>query len=307
MANNPQTPQTSTLHYPIVHTAVNAPMKSIPLQNILTFHGLTSEDPDAFLFEFDVLCGGYDYTTDPQKLKLFPSTLKGVALRWFMGLGEGTINDWEQMKTTFLKKNQDYCRSMEWKDEIFQMVARRSETLEEYVERFQYNLQQSPYATLPLPVNVLKTTIIKGLKEQWIETLNIMGKGDIYQDNYVGIINLCIKCSRGSMRLKPVERDMTTRDNKVFGGGITRSEIGNLLKDFKTEILGTLTMQLDIMQAKQNQAEAEQNLVIFCPRCRKNHSHKECPLGMVQTCAICMKDHTTKICPSLPGLKAAYK
>ena len=72
--------QTSTLQYPIVDTAVNAPMKAIPLQHIPTFHGLTSEDPDAFLFEFDVLCRGYDYTTNAQKLKLFPYTLKGAAL-----------------------------------------------------------------------------------------------------------------------------------------------------------------------------------------------------------------------------------
>ena len=102
---NQQTPQqTSTLQYPIVDAAINAPMKAIPLQHIRTFHGLTSEDPDAFLFDFDVLCRGYDYTTDPQKLKLFPSTLKGAALRWFMGLGGGVIIDWDQMKAAFLKK-----------------------------------------------------------------------------------------------------------------------------------------------------------------------------------------------------------
>ena len=93
MAQNQQTPQTSTLQYPIVDTVVNAPMKSIPLQRIPTFHGLTLEDPDAFIFELDLLCWGYDYTIDPQKLKLFPSTLKGVALRWFMGLGGGIINN----------------------------------------------------------------------------------------------------------------------------------------------------------------------------------------------------------------------
>ena len=51
---NQQTPQkTSTLQYPIVDTAINAPMKAIPLQHIPTFHGLTSEDPDAFPFELD--------------------------------------------------------------------------------------------------------------------------------------------------------------------------------------------------------------------------------------------------------------
>jgi len=55
------------------------------------------------------------------------------------------------------------------------------------------------------------------MKEQWIETLNIMGKGDIYQEEYAGIIKLCIRSSRGIMRLKPAERDMTTRDNKISG------------------------------------------------------------------------------------------
>ena len=65
MANNPKIPQTSTLQYPIVDIAINAPMKAIPLQNITTFHGITLEDPNAFLFEFDVLCRGYDYTIDP--------------------------------------------------------------------------------------------------------------------------------------------------------------------------------------------------------------------------------------------------
>ena len=128
MAQNQPNTQTSTLQYPIVDTVANVPMKAIPLQHIPTFHGLTLEDPGAFLFVFDVLCRGYDYTTDPQKLKLFLSTLKGAALRWFMGLGGGVINNWNQMKEYFPKKYQDYCRSRELKDEIFQMAARPNET-----------------------------------------------------------------------------------------------------------------------------------------------------------------------------------
>ena len=257
MAQNQPNTQTSTLQYPIVDSAANAPMKAIPLQHIPTFHGLTSEDPDAFLFEFDVLCRGYDYTTDPYKLKLFPSTLKGVALRWFMGLGGGVINNWDQMKECFLKKYQDYCRYRELKDEIFQMTTRPNETLEEYVERFQYNLKRSPYASLPLPDNVLKTALIRGMKEQWIKTLNIMGKGDIYQENFANIIDLCIRSLRGSTRVKSAEYDRFVRDNKISTDGVTRVEIGNLLENFKTDILGTLTKQLDIMQAKQKQMEEE--------------------------------------------------
>ena len=119
-----------------------------------------------------------------------------------------------------------------------------------------------------------------------------MGKGDIYQENFANIIDLCIRSLRGSTRLKPAESDITTRDCKISGGGITCAEIYNLLEDFKTDIIGTLTMHLDIMQAKQKQAKAEQNMAIFCPRCRKKHSHKECLLDIVQFCAICMKDHS---------------
>ena len=36
------------------------------------------------------------------------------------------------------------------------------------------------------------------MKEEWVETLNLMGKGDISQEDYDEIIRFCIKCSRGS-------------------------------------------------------------------------------------------------------------
>ena len=91
-----------------------------------------------------------------------------------MGLGGGTINSWDEMKQAILKKYQDYCRTRDLKDEIFQMTMKENESLEEYVERFQYNLQISPYGTLP--GEVLKETLIKGMKDEWVETLNLMGK-----------------------------------------------------------------------------------------------------------------------------------
>jgi hypothetical protein len=163
------------LEYPIVDPIANAPMKEILLQNLPTFHGLISEDPDAFLFEFDVLCRGYDYTSEPQKLKLFPSTLKGEALRWFMGLGGGTINSWDEMQQAFLTKYQDYCRTIDLKDEIFQMTAKENASLEEYVKRFQYNLQRSPYGMLP--GEVLKETMIKGMKDKWVRNVEFNGEG----------------------------------------------------------------------------------------------------------------------------------
>jgi len=53
--------------------------KNIPSTLIPQFYGKSHKDPDAFLFEFETLCRSYDYLKDAHKLKLFPSTLKGVA------------------------------------------------------------------------------------------------------------------------------------------------------------------------------------------------------------------------------------
>lgn len=215
MENETSRIQATTIEYPIVDPQANAPMKTISLQNLPNFHGMASEDLDAFFFEFDVLWRGYDYTTEPKKLKLFPSTLKGEALQWFMELGGGTITSWDQMKEAFLTIYQDYFWSRDLREEIFEMMFEEDEILEKYVERFQYNLQRSPYTTLPK--DVLKTALIMAMKYEWIETLNLMGQGDISKEEYDDIIKLCIRCSQGSTRTKPGTRDALSRSSRTAG------------------------------------------------------------------------------------------
>jgi hypothetical protein len=116
-------------------------MKNIPLVALPHFHGLSSEDPNTFLFDFDVLCHSYDYSSDAHKLKLFPTTLKYSTLRWFMGLGGNYIQNWEGMRQAFLKKYQDYFQARDLRGEIFKMAQKEEESLEDYVERFQYNIR----------------------------------------------------------------------------------------------------------------------------------------------------------------------
>ena len=99
----------TTFGFPILDTAMNATMKSIPATSLPSFYGKNSEDLDTFLFEFDILCRSYNYLQYAQKLKLFPTTLKDSTLRWFMGLGEPSIRTWDDMKSVFLRKYQDYC------------------------------------------------------------------------------------------------------------------------------------------------------------------------------------------------------
>ena len=138
-------------------------MKNIPLSALPTFYGKNSEDPDTFLFEFDILCRSYNYVQDAHKLKLFPTTLKDSALRWFMGLGESSIRSWEAMKDIFLKKYQDYCKTKESRNDIFKVQQLEDETLEDYMERFGYISQKSKYHDLP--EDAVRALFLKGFLE----------------------------------------------------------------------------------------------------------------------------------------------
>lgn len=79
-----------------------------------------------------------------------------------MVLGRSVITSLDQMKETFHTKYEDYCWSRDLKEEIFKIILKEEETLEEYVERFQYNLKISPYTNLP--IEVLIFFLVKGMK-----------------------------------------------------------------------------------------------------------------------------------------------
>ena len=92
----------------------NVTMKNIPPSSLPTFYGKSNEDPNTFLFEFNILCRSYNYLQDAHKLKLFPATLKDSSLRWFMGLGEFTMRTWDDMKNSFLQKYQEHCKPKDY-------------------------------------------------------------------------------------------------------------------------------------------------------------------------------------------------
>jgi len=63
--------ETKTFGFSILDIAGDIAMNNIPLSSLPHFHGMSTEDPDSFLFEFDILCRSYNYTDNAQKLKSF--------------------------------------------------------------------------------------------------------------------------------------------------------------------------------------------------------------------------------------------
>ena len=70
----------ATFRFPILDTVLDVNMKNIPPSSLPTFYGKSNEDPDTFLFEFDILCRSFNYLQYSHKLKLFLTTLKDSAL-----------------------------------------------------------------------------------------------------------------------------------------------------------------------------------------------------------------------------------
>jgi len=113
-------------------------MKNLPPSFLPNFHGMRSEDLEAFLFEVEIVCRYYGYLLNTQKFRLFLVTMKDRALKWFMSLGTNTIRSWKDMQKIFLEKYKD----RDLKGEIFRMYQKEDESLENLIESFMYNVKR---------------------------------------------------------------------------------------------------------------------------------------------------------------------
>ena len=95
------------------------------------------------------------------------------------------------------------------------MVQRDDEILEDFVERLLYNVQRAGQTNMGL--DVLKIIPLHGIRDDCLDMLNLLGKGDISKESFENIIELCKRYSRGSSRnnkwgkLDKLERDVFDR------------------------------------------------------------------------------------------------
>jgi len=202
------------------------------------------------------------------------------------------------METEFLEKYQDYCRSSNKNEELFKIRQGEEESLEDYVDRFNFSLRR--YGN-PVDHSLARTLLIKGLDKESKQALDLMGKGNINKMELPDIEELCRNYSRTQDGV---------RSSKTFKG---KNEIGQLIKEIanlKIDILVQLNTTLDGIQAKTrttDQSRATKPLSIYCPRCRNKHLLRECPLDKSEICQIYDREHSTSQCSQLPALKRLSK
>ncbi|CAN6678827.1 unnamed protein product [Malus baccata var. baccata] len=82
-------------------------LKSSLLHHIPKYHGLSMEDPNKHLKEFEVVCSSMtpiNVDGSILKMKAFPFSLMEKAKDWLYELAPGTVTSWESMKRAFLEK-----------------------------------------------------------------------------------------------------------------------------------------------------------------------------------------------------------
>ena len=67
--------------------------------------------------------------------------------------------------------------------------------------------------------------------------------------------------------------------------------------------MSSISSEIDVPREKQKQVVEDLTLSVFCPKCKKKHPLKECPLDKVEVCQLCELNHDTKECASLPQVK----
>jgi hypothetical protein len=74
------------------------------------------------------------------------------------------------------------------REEMFKMSQKEYESLEDYLERFHYTVKSEKQHNLEF--DTLKAIFLRGIRDEWIDILNIMGKGDISHLTYPKICEL---------------------------------------------------------------------------------------------------------------------
>src|SRR3954463_7412040 len=124
-------------------------IKTSILNALPSFYGFSKENPYHHIRDFLELCEMHRFTnitTDQQRLRLFPYSLKDKAKAWLHALPQNTITTWDQiMSKTFLSKYYPAQRTNAVRKEMMQFTQYNGESFHECWERYKNLYAQYPH------------------------------------------------------------------------------------------------------------------------------------------------------------------
>ncbi|KAM2449544.1 hypothetical protein PS1_019639 [Malus domestica] len=122
-------------------------LKSSLLHHIPKYHGLSMEDPNKHLKEFEVVCSSMTPVNVDEsilKMKAFPFSLQEKAKDWLYELAPGTVTSWESMKRAYLEKFFPTSRVILLRKRISGIQQDEGESFPTYYERFKSLVASCP-------------------------------------------------------------------------------------------------------------------------------------------------------------------
>ena len=122
-------------------------LKSSLLHHIPKYHGLSMEDPNKHLKEFEVVCSSMtpiNVDGSILKMKAFPFSLLDKAKDWLYELAPGTVTSWESMKRAFLEKFFPTSHVILLRKKISGIQQNQGESFPAYYERFKALVASCP-------------------------------------------------------------------------------------------------------------------------------------------------------------------
>ncbi|CAN6712738.1 unnamed protein product [Malus baccata var. baccata] len=122
-------------------------LKSSLLHHIPKYHGLSMEEPNKHLKEFEVVCSSMtpiNVDGSILKMKAFPFSLMDKAKDWLYELAPGTVTSWESMKRAFLEKFFPTSRVILLRKRISGIQQEEGESFPTYYERFKSLVASCP-------------------------------------------------------------------------------------------------------------------------------------------------------------------
>ncbi|KAM2977333.1 hypothetical protein FF2_014286 [Malus domestica] len=122
-------------------------LKSSLLHHIPKYHGLSMEDPNKHLKEFEVVCSSMtprNVDRNILMMKAFPFSLLEKAKDWLYELAPGTVTSWDSMKRAFLEKFFPTSRVILLRKRISGIQQNQGESFPSYYERFKSLVASCP-------------------------------------------------------------------------------------------------------------------------------------------------------------------
>ncbi|CAN6723564.1 unnamed protein product [Malus baccata var. baccata] len=116
-------------------------LKSSLLHHIPKYHGLSMEDPNKHLKEFEVVCSSMtpvNVDGSILKTKAFPFSLMDKAKDWLYELAPETVTSWESMKRAFLESFSQLLESFSYVKRLVVFSKRKHQMKEELLLQYFY-------------------------------------------------------------------------------------------------------------------------------------------------------------------------